>query len=89
MNKDRKDIIRLLNTAKGQLDGIIKMIEDERYCLDISNQLLATTSIVKKANSKIINNHLESCVKNAIENGDSEAKIEEVKILIEKLMKNS
>ena len=40
MNEERCQALRLLKTARGQLDGIIKMIEEERYCIDISNQIL-------------------------------------------------
>ena len=40
--------IRLLKTARGQIEGIIKMIEEERECIDISSQILATQSILKK-----------------------------------------
>ena len=37
MHADKKHVIRLLNTSKGQIEGIIKMIEDDRYCIDIWN----------------------------------------------------
>ena len=50
MQADHAQITRLLNTAKGQLEGILKMIEDDRYCIDISNQLMATEAILNKAN---------------------------------------
>ena len=50
MKADRDKITRLLKTARGQMDGILKMVEEDRYCVDISNQLLATESIMRKAN---------------------------------------
>jgi len=46
------------------------MIEDNRYCIDISKQILASVALLKKANTKILNNHLESCVKNAAYSND-------------------
>ena len=55
MKADRDKITRLLKTARGQMDGILKMVEEDRYCVDISNQLLATESILRKANKE--NNH--------------------------------
>ena len=50
MRADKKKISTLLKTARGQLDGILKMVEEDRYCIDISNQLMATQSILKKIN---------------------------------------
>ena len=41
MKADKKAVGRLLKTARGQIDGILEMIENDRYCVDISNQLLA------------------------------------------------
>ena len=45
MNNERKKALQLLKTARGQIDGIIKMIEDDRYCVDISNQIMAAQSL--------------------------------------------
>ncbi|RLL90789.1 CsoR family transcriptional regulator, partial [Mesotoga sp. HF07.pep.5.2.highcov] len=49
--------LKILRTARGQIDGIIKMIEEERYCIDISTQLLAVISLLKKANTTVVNKH--------------------------------
>ena len=59
MTSERENAIRRIKTAKGQLEGIIKMIEDERYCIDISNQLLASIALLKAANVSILNGHLK------------------------------
>ena len=50
MKADKEKVALLLKTARGQLDGLLKMVEDDRYCMDISNQLLAAQAILKKAN---------------------------------------
>ena len=42
MRADRDSVRRKLKIARGQLDGILQMIDDDRYCVDISNQILAT-----------------------------------------------
>ena len=65
MQADQKTVLRLLKTARGQLDGIIKMVEEDRYCLDVSNQLMATQSILKKANRMVLKAHMNSCVRQA------------------------
>ena len=56
--EERKKAIQNLKIAKGQIEGIIKMIEDERYCVDISNQIIAVQSLLKKANMQILRRHL-------------------------------
>lgn len=87
MQADRGKIERLLKTARGQLDGILKMVEEDRYCMEISNQLLATQSILHRVNREIIHAHLQHCVRESMEQGDSEQKIEELMTLFDKLAK--
>lgn len=87
MKADSESVTRLLKTARGQIDGILKMIDEDRYCVDISNQLMATTSILRKANTEVLRAHLHSCVKSSMEGSDDEdreQKIEEMIRIIEK-----
>ncbi|NCC80576.1 MAG: transcriptional regulator, partial [Clostridia bacterium] len=42
MQADKDRITKLLKTARGQMDGLLKMVEEDRYCVDISNQIMAT-----------------------------------------------
>ncbi len=60
------------------MDAIIRMTEDERYCVDISNQILAVSSLLRKANLSVLKNHIETCVKDAYRDGTVEEKLEEV-----------
>ncbi len=71
--------MKLLKTARGQINAVINMIESDRYCVDISTQLLAAVSLLKKANTSIINKHMETCVRAAIEDGNVDGKLEELK----------
>ena len=87
MNQERKKALQSLKTAKGQIEGIINMIEEDRYCIDISNQILAAQSLVKKANMLILKQHLEHCVKEACRNNDADNKIEEIIKILEKVTK--
>ena len=76
MVKEEK-VKKFIKIAIGQLEGILKMIEDDRYCLDVSDQLCATRALLKKVNNRILKNHIDNCVRTAIANGD-EAKLNEV-----------
>ena len=80
---DPKKIKKYISIAKGQLDGIIKMIDEDRYCLDVIDQLMATRSLLKKTNNLIIKNHIDNCVKDAISKGDL-TKVDEVIKSLEK-----
>ncbi|MBU5437237.1 metal-sensing transcriptional repressor [Tissierella sp. MSJ-40] len=87
MKADKEKVTRLLKTARGQLDGILKMVEDDRYCIDISNQLMATQAILRNVNREVLHDHLGSCVQEAFEAGDQREKIEEIMAIIDKLAK--
>lgn len=85
MKADHDQVTRLLKTARGQIDGILKMVEEDRYCLDVSNQLMATQSILKKANRMVFKAHMNSCVRQAVASGDPEEKLNELAVLLDKL----
>jgi DNA-binding FrmR family transcriptional regulator len=84
MRADHREVTKLLNTAKGQIEGIGAMVEQDRYCLDISNQILASIAILKKANQKIIKAHLEGCVRETLTD-EGGKKIAEIIDIMEKL----
>lgn len=87
MQADKAKVTRLLKTARGQMDGLIKMVEEDRYCIDISNQLLATEAILRKVNKEVLHGHLECCVKDALEEGDATEKMNEIMKIMDKLAK--
>lgn len=86
MKADHSQMIRLLKTARGQIDGIIKMVEDDRYCLDISHQIMASQAILKRANKDIIAAHMKHCLMEASEE-ELEQKVDEMIKMIDTLMK--
>ena len=82
------EALKILKTARGQIDGIIRMIEDERYCIDISTQLLAVVSLLKKANTSVVNRHIETCVREAVKTGEVDEKIKELETLMKYIEKS-
>ena len=90
MRADSKTVLRQLKTAKGQLEGIIKMVEENRYCVDISNQVLATRALLERTNRIILEGHIEGCISDAAATGSEEErkeKIFELSNMIKKMMK--
>ncbi len=89
MNEEKRKAITLLKTARGQVDGIINMIEEDRYCVDISTQILSVIGLLQKSNLNILDQHIRNCVKTAILEGESqgEEKIDEIIYVIDKYIK--
>ena len=90
MVADRDRITRLLKTARGQIDGILRMVDEDRYCIDVSTQLMATQSLLARINADVLKAHVEGCVRTALETGDEQekdAKLAEIETIIEKLAK--
>ncbi len=87
MQADHKKVLRLLNTARGQLEGIIKMVEEDRYCMDVSQQVLATEALLNRANKEILTAHLKHCVLSAENGKEREEKIDELAALLDRILR--
>lgn len=90
MMADKTYVLRQLKTVRGQLDGLIRMVEDDRYCIDVSNQIMASQAILRNVNREVLHAHLNCCVKDAFLEGDAEnakQKVEEIIGVMDKLTK--
>ncbi|MDO4470111.1 MAG: metal-sensing transcriptional repressor [Bacillota bacterium] len=84
--KEYKDLVNRLNRIEGQVRGIRKMVEEERYCVDILTQVSAIQSALNSFNKKLLASHIHSCVVEDIQDGRVEA-VDELCEIIQKLMK--
>ena len=84
---DQKKVLRLLKTARGQMDGIIKMVEEDRYCMDISTQVMAAEAMLNRVNQEILTAHLKHCVNTAHTQEEREKKIDELVDMLGKILK--
>ena len=73
-----------LNRIEGQLRGIGKMIEEDRYCIDILTQVSAVQSALDALARQLLEHHLHGCVRHAIDSGNGEHAIEEALSVIRK-----
>ncbi len=87
MVADEKRTARLLKTARGQLDGILKMVEENRYCIDISQQIMATQAILGRVNREILTAHLKHCVSEAHSDAERTQKVAEFADTLDKILK--
>ncbi|HSM71929.1 MAG TPA: metal-sensitive transcriptional regulator [Anaerolineales bacterium] len=74
---DNTNTLRRLKTIEGHLRGIIRMVEDDAYCIDVIRQIQAVDAALNKVSTQILDNHLNSCVITAIK-GDNMTEREKV-----------
>ncbi len=82
----KKEALKYMKMAQGQLNAAIKMAEDDRYCIDISHQILASISLLKKANESMLKEHMNNCLVEAFEENKQEEKLDELITLIHKMI---
>ena len=83
MTKHSPKTINRLKRIEGQVRGVIKMLEDERYCIDVLTQMQAVKSALARAESEILKDHAQGCVNAAIESGDPDAQRKKVSELVD------
>jgi DNA-binding FrmR family transcriptional regulator len=79
--QDKGALIRRLHRIEGQVRGVEKMVEEDRYCIDILTQIAAANTALESVALKILEEHVRHCVAAALASGDeagSETKIEEL-----------
>ena len=85
MKADHAKVKRQLAIVRGQMDGILKMVDEDAYCIDISNQILSSIAMLKNANREIISAHLDHCLKHAANEEDRDTKIKEIRDLLNRM----
>jgi CsoR family transcriptional regulator, copper-sensing transcriptional repressor len=78
MQADKQEIFKRLNYIEGHLGGIRRMIEDDKYCVDILRQTYAVRKAIEKLEVLLLESHLHTCVPEGIASGRSNAVIEEL-----------
>ena len=76
-----------LRRIEGQVRGIVRMVDEQRYCIDIIQQLTAVRRAIDETSLKIMKGHINSCVSNAIHKRDGAQKIDELMQTIHQFVK--
>lgn len=74
----KKEALTRLRRIEGQVRGIMKMVEDEKYCIDIINQITAAEKALSGVARIVMKRHVESCVSSAIMQGKGQEMIDEL-----------
>jgi CsoR family transcriptional regulator, copper-sensing transcriptional repressor len=81
--EEKDALVKRLHRIEGQVRGIERMVEDERYCIDILTQIAAATTALESVAFKILDEHVNHCVVGALESGDAEVAAEKSRELLE------
>jgi CsoR family transcriptional regulator, copper-sensing transcriptional repressor len=83
---DKEALLRRLSRIEGQVRGIRAMVDDEQYCIDVLTQIGAVSRALDQVALKLISDHANHCVRDAVERGgeDAEAKLDEMVAAVER-----
>jgi DNA-binding FrmR family transcriptional regulator len=88
VNRDNKpQLLNRLNRIEGQVRGIGRMIDEDRYCIDVLTQLRAVRAALSKVETEMLNTHLSHCIESAIVHGNAEEQRQKAAELIQLLQR--
>lgn len=90
MKRDNKDkLLNRLSRIEGQVRGVARMVEEERYCIDVLTQIQAARAALARVESEMVKDHLGHCIEAAIVGGDAAEQRQKAAELIELLQRTS
>ena len=81
-HEEADSLVGRMKRVEGQARGVQRMIEEDRYCPDIVQQLNALISASREVSLRLLQHHIEGCVVEAVQQGNSEAKVKELMVLL-------
>ncbi len=78
LEANKREAAVRLKTVRGHLDGVIRMVEEDAYCVDLMKQISAIQSSLERVNRLVLRNHLETCFSQAVERGKGTQAITEL-----------
>jgi DNA-binding FrmR family transcriptional regulator len=79
---DKETLVKRLHRIEGQVRGLERMVEDDRYCIDVLTQISAVTTALESLALRILDDHVEHCVADALASGDEQAAQEKSRELL-------
>lgn len=87
--QDKPRLLNRLNRVEGQVRGIARMIEEDRYCIDVLTQIQAVRAALTKVETEMLREHLNHCIEGAIVSGDKDQQRQKASELIQLLERTS
>ncbi|MCZ6640747.1 MAG: metal-sensitive transcriptional regulator [Gammaproteobacteria bacterium] len=83
MSENRQSIVKRLNRIEGQVKGVVRMLEEDRYCIDILHQIQAIKAALTKAETELLRAHAGECVDDALRQGTVQEKRKKIVELVD------
>ena len=83
MSENRQSIVKRLNRIEGQVKGVVRMLEEDRYCIDILHQIQAIKAALTKAETELLRAHAGECVDEALRQGTVQEKRRKIVELVD------
>jgi len=80
----QRNVLHRLKIARGHLDNVIAMVENDEYCIDVVHQSLAVQAALKKSDQTLLENHIRHCVAHEVAKGEGETIADELIGVIKK-----
>jgi DNA-binding FrmR family transcriptional regulator len=87
-SENKQKVLTRLRRIEGQVRGIEKMVEEERYCIDVLTQVAAAKAALESVSLALLDDHMLHCVADAIKTGDGTEKVREVSAAIGRLVRS-
>ena len=85
LHDTKKNCTTRLKRIEGQVRGLLKMVDEDRYCIDVVDQVQAVVAALRKVESEILKDHISHCVEHSIRGGDKNAQRDKVRELVKSL----
>lgn len=85
--EEREDLLLRLRRMEGQVRGLQQMIQDDRYCLDVIQQINGLSAAGREVSVLVLESHLRSCVQDAVRENDGEAAIKEMVTVLRRTLR--
>lgn len=87
MIRDKEDLLSRLKRIEGQVRGIQRMVEEDRYCVDILTQVAAARAALSRVGMSLMESHARGCMTAAARRGESSEAVAELMVVLDKFMK--
>lgn len=90
MNKEAKSAsLKRLARVQGQVGGLIRMVEENRYCIDVVTQIAAVRAALRRVEEEVLRDHVAHCVEHAINSGDKKDQRQKITELMDVMSRSS
>jgi DNA-binding FrmR family transcriptional regulator len=88
-NDTKTSCLKRLNRIEGQIRGLVRMVEEDRYCIDVVTQIAAARAALKRVEEEVLRDHIGHCVEHAIDSGDKSEQRKKIAELVDTLGRSS